>query len=357
MMAAALQIPWSQQDYKLYLEWTKGHDARKIAFLNALYRVKTGGHMQTIVSGEYNHGKSTSALVLMRWDTIYTRQLLALYKPEVYEEVKDHMVASIDDSTIISPIDPASKYTEKPQKYRPYEVDEGYLFATTQEASSNKVKRLRDWMMQNRKLSPSFYHVYPNIFKMPTILLEQMMEVIHKINVKQGIVLVPSTVIQLKAKFDEDRIARYARYPRYFPNLMKHHSAYIFTAKFPRLKGKTWEHYLAKYEKYKIVGVDKEREQMSFKQLLFEKLNDIISKGVVKVESKSDILKYIRFALEQGGNYSPDLPDTLANGFNEWRIEQASKALTKELGKYNANFSKLFKDIDKKEMPRDLSEV
>ena len=95
----------------------------------------------------------------MHWDTVYTRQLLALYKPDIYEKVKDHLVASIKDSVIISPRDPASKYVESPQMYRPYEIDEGYLFATTQEASSNKVKRLRDLMMQNRKLSPSFYHV------------------------------------------------------------------------------------------------------------------------------------------------------------------------------------------------------
>jgi len=242
---------------------------------------------------------------------------------------------------------------EKPQKYRPYEIDEGYLFATTQEASSNKVKQMRDWMMQNRKLSPSFYHVYPNIFKMPTILLEQMMEVIHKINVREGIVLVPSTVIQLKAKFDEDRIAKYARYPKYFPFLMKHHSAYVFTANFPRLKGKAWERYLAKYEKYKIINGAKEHEQRSFRQMLFEKLNDAISRSVIKIESKADITKYIRNVLEQTGNYSPDMPNILTDEFNEWRIEQTSKRLAKELEKYNANFSKLFENTDKKS--KDLS--
>ena len=347
-----MQIPWDQQDYKLYLEWTKGHDVRKIAFLNALYKVKTGGHIQAIISGEYNHGKSTTGLVLMRWDTIYTKQLLALYKPEIYEEVKDYLIPTIKDSVIISPKDPASKYIETPQKYRPYEVDEGYLFATTQEASSNKVKRLRDLMMQNRKLSPSFYHVYPNIFKMPTILLEQMMEVIHKINVVQGIVLVPSTVIQLKAKFDEDRIAKYARYPNYFSELMRHHPAYIFTANFPRLKGRFWENYLAKYEKYKITASTKEQEAKSFKQLLFEKLNDAISRSVVKVETKSDITKYIQNVLEQKGNYSSDLPGMLADEFNEWRIEKASKELAKELEKHNINFSKLINDTEKK-IPED----
>ena len=350
-----MQIPWSEQDYKLYLEWTKGHDARRIAFLNSLYRVKTGGHIQAIISGEYNHGKSTTALVLMHWDTVYTRQLLALYKPDIYEKVKDHLVASIKDSVIISPRDPASKYVESPQMYRPYEIDEGYLFATTQEASSNKVKRLRDLMMQNRKLSPSFYHVYPNIFKMPTILLEQMMEVIHKINVQQGIVLVPSTVIQLKAKFNEDRIAKYAKYPKYFPDLMIYHPAYITTANFPRLKGKTWERYLAKYEKYKITANTEKQKAESFKQLLFEKLNDAISRSVIKVETKSDITKYIQNVLEQRGDYSPDLPGMLADEFNEWRIEKASKELAKELEKHTINFSKLLSDAEKK-VPKD-SEV
>jgi len=317
--------------------------------------VKTGGHIQAIISGEYNHGKSTTALVLMHWDTVYTRQLLALYKPDIYEKVKDHLVASIKDSVIISPRDPASKYVESPQMYRPYEIDEGYLFATTQEASSNKVKRLRDLMMQNRKLSPSFYHVYPNIFKMPTILLEQMMEVIHKINVMQGIVLVPSTVIQLKAKFNEDRIAKYAKYPKYFPDLMTYHPAYITTANFPRLKGKIWERYLAKYEKYKITANTEKQKAESFKQLLFEKLNDAISRNVIKVETKSDITKYIQNVLEQKGDYSPDLPGMLADEFNEWRIEKASKELAKELEKHTINFSKLLSDTEKK-APKD-SEV
>ena len=72
MMAAALQIPYTEEDFKIYREWTKRHDVRRIAFANALYRVKTGGHIQAVVSGEYNHGKSTTAMLLTKWDTFHT---------------------------------------------------------------------------------------------------------------------------------------------------------------------------------------------------------------------------------------------------------------------------------------------
>jgi len=132
---------------------------------------------------------------------------------------------------------------------------------------------------------------------------------------------------------------------------MTYHPAYITTANFPRLKGKTWERYLAKYEKYKITANTEKQKAESFKQLLFEKLNDAISRSVIKVETKSDITKYIQNVLEQKGNYSPDLPGILTDEFNEWRIEKASKELTKELEKYNVNFSKLLSDAEKKEKP------
>ena len=195
MIAAALQIPYREKDFNLYREWTQNHDVRRIAFANALYRVKTGGHIQAAVSGEYNHGKSTTAMLLTRWDTTYTRELLKYYEDSRYEEACRHLHFNIDKSVIISPKDPASKYITKPQLFRPYEVDEGYLWSTTQEASEKKTTILRDKMMQNRKLSPSNYWVYPNIFKMPGIILENMMEVIHKTSISQGIMLAPSTVI------------------------------------------------------------------------------------------------------------------------------------------------------------------
>ncbi len=124
--------------------------------------------------------------------------------------------------------------------------------------------------------------------------------------------------------------------------------AFIATANFPRLKGKTWERYLAKYEKYKITANTEKQKAESFKQLLFEKLNDAISRSVIKVETKSDITKYIQNVLEQKGDYSPDLPGMLADEFNEWRIEKASKELANELEKHTINFSKLLSDAEKK---------
>jgi len=95
-----LQIPYTREDYDLYKLWTNNHDVRRIAFANALYKVKTGGHIQ--ISGEYNHGKSTTAMLLTRWDTVYTRELLKYYKDARYDEAIKHLHFSIRDSVIIS---------------------------------------------------------------------------------------------------------------------------------------------------------------------------------------------------------------------------------------------------------------
>ncbi len=336
MISAALQIPYTAEDFKLYREWTTNHDVRKIAFANALYRVKTGGHIQAAVSGEYNHGKSTTAILLTRWDTIYTRELLKYYKDPRYEESIKHLHFNIKHSIIISPKDPASKYINQPQTMRPYEIDEGYLWSTTQEASEKKTTVLRDHIMQNRKKSPSMYWVYPNIFKMPSIIFENMMEVIHKTSVNQGILLAPSTVIQIKEKFDKAKIEKYAKKPRFFTRSMKWHSAFIFYPHFPQLKGKIWTKYLDKYEKYKVITQDETKDNNP-KTQFFDQLDTLVTKGVIKIESKTDLSNYIKNILEQSeGHYISDsMPQLLTSEYLEWKTEKLSHRLLQSINKLN----------------------
>lgn len=334
MIAAALQIPYTENDFKIYQDWTKGHDVRRIAFSNALYRVKTGGHIQAVVSGEYNHGKSTTAMLLAKWDTIYTRDLLKQYNDPRYDQVINHMHFNLAHSVIISPKDPASRYISHPQLLRPYEVDEGYLWSTTQEASEKKTTTLRDQIMQNRKMSPSMYWVYPNIFKMPGIMLENMMEIIHKTTVSQGILLAPSTVIQIKEKFDKDKIEKYAKKPRYFARSMKWHSAFVFYPHFPKIKGKLWDKYLVKYDKYKVIKADKEKSEDA-KTKFFGQFDTLIEKNVITTNSKADVVDYIKQVLQASGKHqgSDTIATLLANEYIEWKTEKVSKNLVENLSK------------------------
>jgi len=333
MIAAALQIPYTPEDFKLYKTLTQEHDVRRIAFANALYRVKTGGHIQAVISGEYNHGKSTTAMLLTKWDTNYTRYLLDYYHDPRAEEAEKHLKFSIRNSTIISQKDPASKFITNPQLLRPYEIDEGYLWSTSQEAGEKKTTRLRDNIAQNRKKSPSMYWVYPNIFKMPSIMLENMMEIIHKTSVGHGIMLAPSTVIQIKEKFDKAKIERYARKPRFFTRSMKWHSAFIFYPNFPKMKGEAWNKYLAKYEKYKVVGQVEDKKNESAKLRFFKQLDDLVERNVVSIESKVDIAKFIKATLEKDSSHkvSDTLPNILTSEYSDWKVEKASNSLLKNL--------------------------
>ena len=349
MIASALQIPYSAEDFKLYKEWTNNRDIRKIAFANALYRVKTGGHIQAVISGEYNHGKSTTGILLAKWDTIYTRELLRYFEDPRYETLQKHLHFSIKNTVIISPKDPASKYITNPQPFRPYEIDEGYLWATTQEASEKKTTKLRDAITQNRKLAPSMYWIYPNIFKMPSIILENMMEIIHKTHVAHGIMISPSTVIQIKEKFDKAKIEKYAKKPRYFTRSMKWHSGFIFYPNFPRMKGIAWDKYLAKYEKYKIINeTDDDKKKNTPKLQFFEQLDKLITKDVIRVESKNDIAKFIQNAMERESpnkHISNTVSELLANEYSEWKIEKASISLLKNLESLNIKLETKIDDL------------
>ncbi len=338
MIASALQTPYTNEDFQLYKEWTQGKDVRKIAFSNALYRFRTGGHIQAVVSGEYNHGKSTTAMLLTKWDTIYTRQLLEHYKDPRYERAIPNLKWSIKESTVISPKDPSSKYIMHPQFMRPYEIDEGYLFATTQEATEKKTTQLRDAMAQNRKLSPSMYWVYPNIFKMPSIMMENMMEIIHKSSMGHGIMIAPSTVIQIKEKFDKQKIEKYAKKPKYFMRSMRWHSGFIFYPNFPKMKGAAWDKYLKKYDKYKINVEEEKKKTEGQRSQFYMQIDKLIDKNIIHVESKADIEKFIRDQLikESGGKHiSDNLPNLLASEYTEWKLEKTSGGLLKRLAEMN----------------------
>lgn len=304
-----------------------------------------------MVSGEYNHGKSTTAMILTKWDTIYTRELLHYFHDPREEEAAKHLKFSIKNSVIISPKDPASRFIAKPHLLRPYEVDEGYLWATTQEAGEKKVAKLRDYIMQNRKKSPSMYWVYPNLFKIPSILLENMLEVVHMSSVGHGIMIAPSTVIQLKEKFDKKKIEKYAHKPRYFTNSMQWHSGFIFYPNFPRMKGKVWDKYLAKYERYKVITDDGKdaKKQESAKVKFFEELDKLIEKGAITVEHRTDVARYIKDALEKQNNGRPiseGLPNILATEYGDWKLEKMSEKLLKGL---NAASMKNKLDIDEED--------
>ncbi len=282
-------------------------------------------------------------MLLARWDTVYTRELLKYYKDPRYDEAIKHLGFSIKNSVIISPKDPANKFIKRPKLLKPYEIDEGYLWSTTQEAAEKKTTELRDSMMQNRKLSPAMYWVYPNLFKMPGIMLENMMEVIHKTHVNSGIMLCPSTVIQIKEKFDKQRIERYAKKPRFFTRSMKWHSAFIFYPRFPKIRGKTWERYLDKYKLYTTLNVDvKSTMKENTKIRFFEKLDNIIDRGVINVENKKDISKYINIIIKKqnnGRNISNMVPELLSQEFTTWKIEKSSRNLLKELNDKTFNFN------------------
>ena len=257
-----------------------------LAYVNALFKIRTHNHVQCVVSGEFSQGKSSTAIAIARWEQIYIRRLLKILMPEEYERIgKENLRFSVESSIIISPKDPASKYLTSPKWWKSYVVDEGYLFATTAEATTNKTKRIREHIAQNRKMHPSMYWVYPNIFKMPGLMLELMDELVHKEQVGLADVIIPARVIQLKEKFDKDRIARYAKRPKYFSSLIRHHPSFIAKVRTPRLKGKLWELYLKKYEKYKMIDEEETDVKANVQDKFFRSIEILMEKAVVEVHS------------------------------------------------------------------------
>ncbi len=162
-------------DYWLYQTLTDGKRYREMAFMNALFKVKKGGHIQHEITGEYGAGKTTTAWTYARWDNIYTRILLYAYRPEEYEKYGETLHFSIKRDMIISPQDPAAKYIYgKAVPWVSRVVDEAEDFASTATATTKETTRLKRAIGHNRKRHPSTYWIWPNIFKTPSTILETL---------------------------------------------------------------------------------------------------------------------------------------------------------------------------------------
>ena len=331
-----LQIKYSTEDYERYKDWTGESRIKKLAYLNALFKIKTENHVQAVVSGEFSQGKSSTAITIARWDQIYTRRLLKIHRPEEYLRVgKENLRFSVENNIIISPKDPAYKFIAHPKEWNSYVIDEGYLVATTSEATTNKTKKIRDNIAQNRKVHPSMYWVYPNIFKMPSNLLELMDELIHKEKVNLADVIIPARVIQLKEKFDKIRIERYAKRPKLFAGSIRHHPSFVAKIHTPKIKGRLWDLYLAKYKKYKVTD-DEPEVKDSVQNTLFKKIESLISRNVITIRSQED-LKNMIYTLVSKSQKNPSiaqsLSDVFTNRYIEWQEEKMAKELSESLSK------------------------
>lgn len=337
-IAEALQINYTTEDYELYKKVAK-RGIKKLAFMNALYKVRENGHIPCAISGEFNHGKSTTEIILAVWDTNYTRMLLKKINRELYEMLKASVRCSTKDNIIISPKDPASKFIINPLQFNAYGVDEAVLLATTQDATSNRFRRLLEAFAQNRKLNPSYYMVYSNFFKMPNALAELMMEWIHKISKRTAEVIIPSTVIQTKEKWDKERVERYAKYPKNFRRAIKFHPSFIMEIKTPRLVGKRWENYLKKYAEYKMTNAldTDDKKAQDKKEQLFRQIDKLLNKAVVQVKSKADIANLMKAMLVKGSKVNENLATAMANDlateYEAWKMDSVSGALVENLNK------------------------
>ena len=343
-------------DYDRYKDWTGESRTKKFAYLNALFKIKTENHVQCVVSGEFSQGKSSTAIAFARWDQIYTRRLLKIHRPEEYEKIgKENLRFSVEHNIIISPRDPAFKYIAHPKAWNSYVIDEGYLVATTSEATTNKTKRIRENIAQNRKTHPSMYWIYPNIFKMPSLLLELMDELVHKEKINLADVIIPARVIQLKEKFDKERIARYAKRPKLFAGAIRHHPSFVAKIHTPKVKGRLWDLYLAKYDKYKITDEEPEIKD-NVQNTLFKRIESLITKNVVQIHSHDDLRRMI-FTLvsksQKNEAVAQSLTDVFTDGYVKWEEEKVAKQLTESLTKSVLDSERGFGDFYKKKDEED----
>ena len=337
MVADRLQIPYNEEDLEFYRKWTRNTDPnsrlRKFAFMFALFKVKTNNHIQFIISGEFGQGKSTTAIILAKWDQIYTRTLLKKKRPELYQAIGDkNLRFSLEDNVIISPKDPASKAIANPKPWNSYVIDEGFLFVTSQEATTSIARKIRDNITQNRKKQPSMYWIYPNIFKMPSLILELMDGVLHKEKVDLGDVLIPSRVIQLKEKFDKERLMRYAKYPKRFSQFIRFHPSFVAKVKTRKVTGPTWKLYEQKYEKYKVTEEELPRANSQTK--LFTRVEDLLNKNVIKLGSQKDLITLFYNLLKKKNaneNMAQSLSGILADKFIDWQENKVASELTDSL--------------------------
>lgn len=292
------------------------------------------------------------AIVLAKWETRFVRKLLRWYKAngmlntlESLRKIEggaenfdiDSIRFGVQDNIIISPEDPASKYIYKPLKFRTYVIDDGYFFTTTREANTRATSNIQKSITGNRKMNVGMYWIFPNIFKMPTAILEVMDIWIHKENMKVGDVIIPSRVIQVKEKFSREKVEKYAQYPRRFKFLIRKHPSFVAKVRFPRLKGKGWDNYISKYERYKWAGTqhkDKESKRIEF----FKQLEKVLEKDIKVNSSIKDREQFIRDLIlnavkkrTKSDAQANQMAASFTDQFIKWQEESLASQLTREL--------------------------
>ena len=301
--------------------------------MNALFKIRNENHIQCVVIGDVGQGKSTTATMLASYDTRFTRELLKIENWREYLKYGEKIHFNLGNHVIISPKDPAKKYVGAPLPYNSYESDEGYLWATTSEANTRATKQFIENIIQNRKLHPSFYHVYQNLFKMPSRVLELMNEVLLKLYVNKGALLIPTRMIQIAEKFDRERLEKYAKNPNTFERKIKHHPTFVEMIKTPKWSESFHMRYLLKYEKYKISEAKDEEKKMDVETQLFTSLDKLSKQRMVEIKTKSDAKALIQNALE--GKMSKNSADTMSNlladRYVAWKEKQAIGILSNQL--------------------------
>lgn len=324
MLARRLQIHIKDGDYERFKFATKNSRTRQLAYINSLFKIRAENHIQCVVIGDVGQGKSTTATMLGIYDTRYTRELLKIENWREYLKYGDKIHFNLVNHVIISPNDPAKKFFDAPKPYNSYETDEGYLWATTSEANTRATKHFIENIIQNRKHHPSFYHVYQNLFKMPNRVLELMNEVLLKLYVNKGALLVPTRMIQIAEKFDRARLERYAKHPNTFENSIKYHPAFVSMLKTPKWTDKFHERYLQKYEKYKM-SEKEEVEKINAEERLFRSLDNISKQRTIEMNSKADVKSILvtLFKDKLGEHGAETMGGLLAERYISWKENQA----------------------------------
>ncbi len=349
MVVEALQIEYTREEYEIYKKWTKDKRARQLGFLFALFKIKNNNHVQCVVSGEFGQGKSSTAITLANWETIYVKRLLKWYREKgmlgeiqnklsLAEESIKGINFGVKQNIIISPEDPASKHIYQPDKLNSYLIDDGYFFTTTGEANTTQTRRITKSITGNRKANPSMYWIFPNIFKIPTAILETMDIWVHKESLKVGDVLIPSRVIQLKEKFAREKIEKYARYPKAFKYLIRKHPSFITKIKFPEVRGVGWKKYLDKYDKYKFTSDGEEKEKTNKRIEFFKQLERVLEKSI-KVTSTAKareelIHNLIANAIKKTSKneaQANQIATSFTDQFIKWQEEKLADQLTKDI--------------------------
>ncbi len=301
--------------------------------MNALFKIRNENHIQCVIIGDFGQGKSATACGLAAYDSKFTRELLKTENWREFLKYGDNIHFRLSDNVIISPMDPASKFVDNPVPYNSYEVDEGYLWATTSEASTTKTRRFIDAIVQNRKVHPSFYHVYPNLFKMPSRVLELMNEVILKLYVNKGALLIPTRMVQLPEKFDREMLERFAKKPKRFEGRIKYHSTFVTMMRTPKWTENFHERYLAKYEKYKVTESKENEKKVDVETDFFQSLDKMAKQRTVEMKSRVDIKNLIQTLLKgkMDENSADSLSDILTDKYIGWKEGRAVGILTEQL--------------------------